>query len=95
MKKLVFVLVLLGAAHAKAGCDFEYRPGQFLYVDAGHEVRVLVHGEDMDSYSNRSIPNKGEGLPEPTDENIEKLRASGLDVQTCGDYREVSDADVY
>lgn len=97
MKYLVLILSVLFVvsvgAFAHASCDVVWHPGDVMYVDAGHEVKVIVDQDDLQAYAKNKVPDKY--LPLPSDDNLNKMLEQGQHTHYCGDYRELTDDDVY
>lgn len=93
---VVFLLIVLmfkvGTAHAE--CTFVWKPGDTTFVQAGHNVTMIVESENVEAYKHqKQIDARLLPLP-PMDNNFDKAIRSMAHTHVCGDYREVEDVDV-
>lgn len=89
---IVLLLMTVGSIVAKASCDIVYKPGEVLYVDAGHTITMIVEPDKMEAYQARKIPDRY--LPLPTDEGLSNLLKEGVGFHYCGEFRELDDRDL-
>jgi hypothetical protein len=91
---IAFVIGFIWGRKAKADCDFVWKPGDTIYVEAGRPYHVIVESDDTQIFQRNLPVTVLPVAPIAHGTEIEDAIKAKPGAHWCGEYQDLTDTDV-